>query len=316
MGMSREVGQGTIENAIGYASLEYARALACLGAPTMLPAAGAWLLTRQIGDTGLVDAMGCYPFLVCSDWTRLVEDVANLPTRAVSIYSVIDPFSPLGEADLRKTFPDLVKAYKTHYVVDLTLPPLDNLPSHHRRNVRKAERLVEVSVHRQPAELSSEWRGLYHQLVSRHGIRGLTNFPDDSLAAQLTHPDVTCFVARRHGTAVGMLLWMAQGDVAHYHLGAYSDEGYDLCASYALFPSAIRHFAGQGFRWLGLGGGAGLVQDDGDGLAKFKRGWSTGARTAYFCGRINDHAAYRSLCTAYPPSIAGYFPAYRSASLR
>ena len=58
-----------------------------------------------------------------------------------------------------------------------------------------------------------------------------------------------------------------------------------------------------------LGGGA-EGHDPVDGLARFKRGWSTGTRTAWLGGRVLDRPAYAELCatTAGTP----FFPAYRS----
>ena len=73
--------------------------------------------------------------------------------------------------------------------------------------------------------------------------------------------------------------------------GAYSDTGYELRASFALFWVAIEYFAATDLQWLNLGAGAG-VRNSKDGLTRFKRGWSNGTRTAYFCGRIFDRAKY------------------------
>ena len=48
-----------------------------------------------------------------------------------------------------------------------------------------------------------------------------------------------------------------------------------------------------------------------DGLSQFKRGWSTGTRTAYFCGRIFDHKSYAEIVKAKGIAATTYFPAYR-----
>ncbi len=75
-------------------------------------------------------------------------------------------------------------------------------------------------------------------------------------------------------------------------LGAFSELGYSLRASFALFTHAIEHFAASGLRFLDLGGGAGVKGRGPDGLTQFKKGWSNGARTVYFCGRIFDRNKY------------------------
>jgi hypothetical protein len=64
-------------------------------------------------------------------------------------------------------------------------------------------------------------------------------------------------------------------------------------------------------RWLNLGAGAG-PGDDESGLSLFKRGWSTGARQTYFCGRVFDHARYNEISSALDSQGTGYFPVYRS----
>jgi hypothetical protein len=48
-----------------------------------------------------------------------------------------------------------------------------------------------------------------------------------------------------------------------------------------------------------------------DGLSFFKKGWSTGTRTAFFCGRILDPERYAQLATARGVAGTDYFPAYR-----
>ena len=120
------------------------------------------------------------------------------------------------------------------------------------------------------------------------------------------------FRATSQGSSIGMLLWYVMGDIAYYHLGAYSDLGYDLRASFALFSFAIDYFADIGLRWLNLGAGAGTRGAADDGLSRFKKGWSNSERTSYFCGRVFDQAKYReiSLRRAGLPEAA-YFPLYR-----
>ncbi len=92
-----------------------------------------------------------------------------------------------------------------------------------------------------------------------------------------------------------MTLWYRGDDRAYYHLAAYSPRGYELKASFALFWHAHEVFAREGVRWLALGAGAGIDNDELDGLTRFKSGWATVTRTAYLCGRIFDEQAYAAL---------------------
>jgi len=117
--------------------------------------------------------------------------------------------------------------------------------------------------------------------------------------------------AAEDNTTIGMLLWYVDGPVAYYHLGAYTDRGYELGASFALFTTAIDYFGGTGMMWLNLGAGAGLQNKGNDGLSRFKRGWSTGTRSTYFCGRIFNKVAYDEILSRKNTSATTYFPAYR-----
>lgn len=86
--------------------------------------------------------------------------------------------------------------------------------------------------------------------------------------------------------------------------------GYDLSASYALRWVAMHYFADR-IRWVNHGAGAGLGQEE-DGLTRFKRGWSTGTRPVYFCGRILDRGKYEELAEASGVVHSTYFPIYRA----
>ena len=48
-----------------------------------------------------------------------------------------------------------------------------------------------------------------------------------------------------------------------------------------------------------------------DGLSRFKEGWSSDTRTAYFCGHIFDRDRYAELTSDINISETDYFPAYR-----
>jgi hypothetical protein len=256
--------------------------------------------------------MGCYPLFACRDWSRLDADLAELEGELVSLSLVADPFGDHDPEALRRCFPALVVPFKEHFTVDLSRAPESFVDAHHRRNARKAlERLSVEAVPNTPG-LTGEWARLYATLIERHGIRGLTAFSEVAFAGQLAVPGIVVFRAVHEGRTVGMTLWYACGDVCYYHLGAYSAEGYGQRASFAIFWRAIEHFADAGMRWLSLGAGVGLSGGAEDGLTRFKRGWATEKRTAYFCGRIFDPRRYEELSRARGVSPASrYFPAYR-----
>jgi hypothetical protein len=214
-------------------------------------------------------------------------------------------------AYLRQCFPNLVIPFKQHCVVELSRPLDTFVHQHHRRYARKALREVCVERCDDPANFLDDWTALYSVLIDKHRITGIAAFSKEAFAKQLTVPGLVIFRATHEGEVVGMTLWYVQKNVAYYHLGAYSPAGYDLRASFALFWRSLESFATQGLQWLNLGAGAGLGGEGTDGLSRFKRGWATGTRTAYLCGRIFDPVKYQELVKAKAVKPDDYFPAYR-----
>ena len=297
----------------GYLAPEYATALAEFGVPTQLPRAGGWFLKRPIAGFPYVDGMGCYPMLSCRDWTRLDADLDAAGRELVCFSAVIDPFGNHDEALLKRCFPDVAFHFKNHYVTDLSQPPESYISPRHLRNVKKATQAVGVERCENPSVFLADWMRLYGVLIERHSIRGLSAFSSESFARQLQVPGLVMFRATLNGETVGMLLWLVQNGVAYYHLGAYTDAGYELRASFALFWNVIEHFTAQKLKWLNLGAGAGAGLTDAatDGLSVFKSGWSNGTRPAWFCGRVFNRVSYDSMVAARNIAPTKYFPAYR-----
>lgn len=296
----------------GYSCEAYARSLSELGTPVHLTGCGGWLVRRRIPGTVWNDAMGCYPLFACSDWGRLPHDLEHGTRDWVSVTVVADPFGDYDTGLLRRAFPDLVAPFKQHFVVDLRSP--SRLPENHARNLRKARAAVSVERCRDPESFGSEWVRLYAALVKRHEIRGIAAFSPATLLSQLSVPGLTMFRACQAGRTVGIVLWFEDGEVGYYHLAAYDDAGYETNASFALFAASIEHLSGR-LRWLDLGSGAGLRTGD-DGLTRFKRGWATGTRTAYLCGRIVDRRRYSEIADQAHRTAGSYFPLYRQGEFK
>lgn len=299
----------------GYSHTDYAASLGEFGTPILLPHSRGWLLERPIAQTNYHDAMGCYPLFACEDWSQLQVDLESLQRPLVSIAIVADPFGQHDPDYLRKCFSDVVVPFKQHLVIDLSrAPELESfMDPHHRRNARQALARIDIEQCAAPTLLVDEWNSLYANLVKRHGISGLTAFSLESFRKQMAVPGIVAFRATANGEIVGMTLWYTDRGIAYYHLGAYSDAGYQLRASFAMFWKVIEYFAAQGLQWINLGAGAGTANTNKeDGLSRFKRGWSTGTRTAYFCGRVLDHQTYAEIMRASGAvNGTGYFPAYR-----
>ena len=296
----------------GYSHHGYAASLAEFGTPRYLPRSGGWLLERPINGTSYHDAIGCYPLFSCENWSELRADLDQLSNQLVSVAVVADPFGKHDLALLRKAFPDLVIPFKEHLVTDLSQAPDSFVDARHRRKALKAFERLTVSRCDDPVLFADEWNNLYANLVQRHGIRGLTAFSPTSFRLQLAVPGLDMFRATNDGETLGMTLWYEDRGVAYYHLGAYSEAGYESGASFALFRHVLEYFRNHGLQWLNLGAGAGVADKlQADGLSRFKRGWATGSRTAYFCGRILDQSKYSEATGASLVGDTDYFPAYR-----
>ena len=295
----------------GYLHRDYAESQAEFGDPRELPCCGGWLLKREVPGFPSHDAMGCYPIFACRDWRQLHEDFKSLGDEVVALSLVTDPFGNYDEDCLRRCFRDVILPFKEHFVVDLHYSMKAFVSNHHRYYARKALRDVSVERCENSPQRISDWMSLYAALISRHRIKGIPAFSSSSFARQFGVPGLVIFRAMCKAATVGMTLWYVQEPLAYCHLGAYSLLGYKLGASFALFWRAIAHFAEQGLRWLNLGAGSGTEANSKDGLSFFKRGWSTGTRPAYFCGRIFDRKRYLEILKAKEITESGYFPAYR-----
>jgi hypothetical protein len=295
----------------GYLHPQYAQSLAEFGQPRALPNAGGWILEQRIPDTSAFDATGCYPLFTCQNWHQLDLDLEELSSDLIALSLVTDPFGDFARAHLQRWFPDLVVPFKEHLVVDLSRPLTTFVSPHHQRYARKALQQLHVERCKEPMQFLDDWMHCYQTLIERHHIQGIRAFSRAAFAQQLAVPGLVMFRAVFDCATVGMLLWYVQDTVGYYHLGAFTPVGYKQRSSFALFWSAFEYFADHGLQWLNLGAGAGLTKLSTDGLTQFKRGWSTGTRTAYFCGRIFKPATYAEIVQARGGATDGYFPAYR-----
>ncbi len=292
----------------GYGHSLYASSLTDFGQPRLLPHCAGWILERAIPGSTDRDGMGCYPLFACRDWSYLGADLADLGNDLVSLVLVTDPYGDYDPAKLAAWFNRGAVPFKEHFVHDLSRPLEQSVSRHHRRNARKALTRFQVEPISAP-EYLDDWVRLYQCLVRRHELRGIQEFSPQSFALQLATPGMVAFRAVHEGVTAGMLLWFITGDVGYYHLGAFDETGYGEGAAFALFWTSMEYFA-PSLRWLCLGAAAGLQDDVEDGLARFKRGWATGSRTAYLCRHVGDVARYAAL-TEKRPADDSYFPAYR-----
>jgi hypothetical protein len=296
-----------------YDSYFYAESLSELGKPFALEESAGWLLRRKIAGSSDYDAMGCYPVFCCKDWSGLNKDLNNINDRIISLSLVTDPFAGCSEAYLKSCFRDICYPFKQHFVIDLSKETKTFISESHFRKVKKAEKIIYVEKCDNPIDFIDEWITLYDNLIKRHSIRGILKFSREIFQKQLSIPGIILFRAVYQDKTVGMLLWCINNNTGYYHLGAYSSSGYELNASFALFWYIIDYFRKENLSYLGLGAGAGISNNTEDGLSRFKKGWSTGTKTSYFCGRIYNNKRYLELLNKEDHiETTKYFPAYRA----
>lgn len=297
----------------GYAHRDYAAALSEFGVPLALERSGAWLLTSPIGSTSFTDAFGPYPLFSVENPEFLADELRACADALVSIYAISDPLRDEQLPFLRQAF-DVVRSYKPHYVVDLSIGFDAYMRRHHRRYAKRAFDQLEVVEADRPIDHLDEWTGFYINLAERHRITGLRRFSHHSFRRQLDVPGCHYFRALRGSEAVGGFICYLDRGRAYAHLIATSPIGQSLHAQYALYWSAIEAFR-QKASHFDLGGVPGAAGAGNNGLAFFKAGWSTSTRNAYFCSRILDTKTYHRLAGPNHGTITSHFPAYRASIL-
>lgn len=295
----------------GYMHPLYAAALSEFGKPRELPRCGGWILEREITGFPYKDAIGCYPRFFCNNWSLLREDIDDIGDELVSLSLVTPPFGEYDFSLLQNCFKDVVIPFKKHQILDLSLPLNKSVSKNRRKKARRALKTVFIELVTEPVLFIDDWVALYDRLIEKHKITGIHAFSHKSLGRQLSVPGILMFRAVHHKITIGATLWFVQNNVGYGHLAAFNDVGYDLNASYALDWYALDYFAKKKIRWLDFGAGAGIINNEEDGLNQYKRGWSSGERTVYFCGRILNHKQYSEISQKKNIAPTDYFPAYR-----
>ena len=259
------------------------------------------VLIRPIAAGGM-DAAGAYPMAALGQDSDVSAGLAQLAARGlVSVVLVADPLHGPPAERLAAAFA-LARPFKTHYLVE----PARFAPNkHHRAEIRRSQnrcRVERVSL----AAMLGDWMRLYSGLVDRHAIGGAAVFSDRYWRYIAGLAELETFAAYVEDEVVAMGLWLRHGGVGYNHLGASSAAGYAAGASYAVYAAAIDHHADCAV--LNLGGGAGRRDDPSDGLARFKRGFSTATATAHLYGAVLDPERYAALSAGRE---TGFFPAYR-----
>jgi hypothetical protein len=297
----------TPAGAAGYTHPAYLASLAHIGTPVRLPSSGGWVLQRSIPGTEWHDCIGPYPLFLCGDWPALRDDLAALAGEgAVSVTIVPDPFGTYSTNLLASTF-DVVREVKRRSIVNLQ----ENFevamsPQHRRRAARALER-IRVDRCTEPHEYADAWVECYRAFAATRGIGGPAAFPARSLIDQLSVPGMRMYRAASDEAALGFSLWMIDGAHAYGHLAAYTEYGREAGVAYAFYASVLADLQESGISQVDLGAGL----DAGDGLERWKEGWTRLSLPSMICGAMLRPSEYASLSLARGAGDTSYFPAYR-----
>jgi hypothetical protein len=298
-----------------YATEAYARSLAHWGEAFRVPEWGCDVLLRPVGvgpgEGTWLDAAGTYPIAVLPPDADLAPGLERLRQRGViSVTLVLDDFHRPPIDELQRHFA-VVRRFKTHHIRRLDLP--FGYDKHHRYEVRRS--LTQVMA--MPFDLgrhADEWAALYADLMRRHDLAGVHAFPAAHYEALGQMAGVTAIGGFIGDRLVSAHLWVSDGSHVHSHLAASNGEGYESNAAYAVYDASVRHFAAA--QLLNFGGGAGIDDEPGDGLARFKRGFANATAPAYVCGAVLDPVRYDELVRQRGvPADTLFFPAYRARTV-
>ncbi len=292
----------------GYFHPEYADAIVDNAQITALKKAKGWLLNRQIPHSCYYDLTSCYPLMCCHDWSKIIEDLQEIPEQVTAVSLVTDPF-----AQLNKKFShhfDTFSLFKEHYIVDLSIQ--SKYKKHHRYEIRRSlKKGIEVHHCEQPSLFIKDWQKLYCHLISRHKIKKNLQFSQSLFNKQFNLPGLAVFRACINDQTIGMALWYVSDEKAYYHLAANSDMGYNNGCAYALMDYSLHFLRTYGVKEATLGAGPGIKKQSNDGLSRFKSGWANYTKPVYFAGKIMNNQAYNQVINQ-SKNNPEYFPAYRS----
>lgn len=279
-----------------------------------MPAWNAYVLRRKIIIGSAVvgyDAIGIYPIEILSPSADVKSGLSFLWGQGlVSVILILDDFHRPSMDVLTNSF-SVCRKFKNHYIFDPHQRPV-TYDKHHRYELRQAHKAVRTQVI-SLAEHMNDWLSLYASLSSRHNLSGSHIFPIEHLNALSQMDNVVAFGAFIDNQLVSCHIWVEYEGYAHSHLAASNDQGYASRAAYALNDFALHYFKDHTI--VNFGGGAG-INDENNGLSKFKKGFSNKEVDALICGKILDQKRYDELIVLNGVSAkTNFFPAYRSPKM-
>jgi hypothetical protein len=290
-----------------YSTLEYARTLEHVGEPHFVPDWGTYVIARPV-EAFHRDVAGPYPLAMLKPDADVRGGIEQLREEGfISAVLVCDHLSGPAMRVLTNAFAR-AEPFKQHYVVDRSIQPW--LPSnHHQDEIRRATRRGIVVEWTALSDVLDDWVSLYAELKSRRGVSGTADFSRSSFERLAQCSGLRTAVAYLNGDVVGSHLWFSHEGRMWSHLASTNELGRRNGAAYALYDFSIRE---SGASLVSLGGAAGTVESEDDGLARFKRGFANSSILTNLYGAILDANRYDELCDERRAGESTFFPSYRT----
>jgi len=273
--------------------------------------ADGWVCKRNIGSTGAHDYVSPYPMFADNRLDLIAQDFDSLSEQgAVSLTLRTDALSEVKVIPTQADW-DWFKAFKTHYICDLTLPWRDTAARNAIRYEKRARDIFDYSIAASPIDYAADLLRLNNVILQR--TRGTTdNSMTKAMMEKLLSLSGCQLVKAYDGAAVKALgLFMVSNQNAYAYLLGCTDEARDKHAIYGLYGYALDHFS-KDVRFVDFGSSPGLVDDENHTVAKFKSLWSNMQAKSYIGGKILNPDHYQNLVKSSPAAHADYFPQYKT----
>lgn len=252
--------------------------------PLHVPEWGTYVLVRD-GRAGARQANGIRPLASLDPDCDLRAGLETLRAAGVTSVSIVtDPLHGPDGAVLQREF-EICQVLKRCYLIDRDAERV-HISKRHRNRINKAGRVAEA---REVtfADVLPRWLELYERNVATREIpqpysqayfERLADLPGLRTVAVLVDDEVATIT-----------VWMRYRETLYFLDSASSVEGHEASASYVAFANVVD--TTEDCRHVFLGGSADFYDDDIDGLARFKRGFSNASVANYICGaRLNAPA--------------------------
>jgi len=213
-------------------------------------------------------------------------------------------FHPQAQGHL--AFGGQVRENRQTVSVDLAVPDVEaGFNSLTRRKVARARKAGVIARWSQAPDDWAAYAAFYREAMRAIGASGFYLFPDGYFDALRAVPGANLLVLEREGRWLSGGVYLQDGPVMEYHLGASSAEGKDLGTACLLQAEAAAMGHRQGAHSLYLGGGTDPSPDNP--LLFYKLGFSRRTRAFRIGEAIHDDnrywaaAARRGFSPANPP---------------